>query len=230
MSRKFEKLADNVYLSDDAKSVVIIDQTKLPNEVVELTLSTAEEMYDAIKTLAVRGAPAIGICAGYSIYCLAQQIEAETFEEFYPLFKKASEYLNSSRPTAVNLSWALNRMDKLVCDNNRLTGTLDLNKFKALTSVACGGNGFTAINVAQCTALTSLSCANTMITALDTTSLKMLESLIANDCLITTMDCSNNRALKTLYLQGNPLTSLVLATGQTIADMKIDNYDVISYK
>ena len=117
MSRKFEKLADNVYLSDDAKSVVIIDQTKLPNEVVELTLSTAEEMYDAIKTLAVRGAPAIGICAGYSIYCLAQQIEAETFEEFYPLFKKASEYLNSSRPTAVNLSWALNRMDKLVCEN-----------------------------------------------------------------------------------------------------------------
>ena len=117
MSRKFEKLADNVYLSDDAKSVVIIDQTKLPNEVVELTLSTAEEMYDAIKTLAVRGAPAIGICAGYSIYCLAQQIEAETFEEFYPLFKKASEYLNSSRPTAVNLSWALNRMDAMVNAN-----------------------------------------------------------------------------------------------------------------
>ena len=117
MNRKFEKLTDNVYPTPDGKSVVIIDQTKLPNEVVELTLSTAEEMYDAIKTLAVRGAPAIGICAGYSIFCLAQQIEAETFEEFYPLFKKASEYLNSSRPTAVNLSWALNRMDKLVCDN-----------------------------------------------------------------------------------------------------------------
>ena len=114
MSSKFEKLADNVYLSDDAKSVVIIDQTKLPNEVVELTLSTAEEMYDAIKTLAVRGAPAIGICAGYSIYCLAQQIEAETFEEFYPQLKKASDYLNSSRPTAVNLSWALNRVDAMV--------------------------------------------------------------------------------------------------------------------
>ncbi len=117
MNRKFEKLADNVYLSDDAKSVVIIDQTKLPNEVVELTLSTAHEMYDAIKSLAVRGAPAIGICAGYSIYCLAQQIKAETFEEFYPQLKKASDYLNSSRPTAVNLSWALNRMDKLVCAN-----------------------------------------------------------------------------------------------------------------
>ena len=117
MNRKFEKLADNVYLSDDAKSVVIIDQTKLPNEVVELTLSTAQQMYDAIKSLAVRGAPAIGICAGYSIYCLAQQIEAETFEEFYPQLKKASDYLNSSRPTAVNLSWALNRMDAMVNAN-----------------------------------------------------------------------------------------------------------------
>jgi len=117
MNRKFEKLADNVYLSDDAKSVVIIDQTKLPNEVVELTLSTAQQMYDAIKSLAVRGAPAIGICAGYSIYCLAQQIEAETFEEFYSQLKKASDYLNSSRPTAVNLSWALNRMDAMVKAN-----------------------------------------------------------------------------------------------------------------
>ena len=69
-----------------------------------------------------------------------------------------------------------------------------------------------------------------MITALDTTSLSLLESLIANDCRIATMDCSNNRKLKTLYLQGNPLTSLVLATGQIIEDMKIDNDDVISYK
>ena len=56
-----EKLAENVYLSEDGKSVVIIDQTKLPNVVEELTLSTAKEMYDAIKSLAVRVAPAIGI-------------------------------------------------------------------------------------------------------------------------------------------------------------------------
>ena len=114
MSIEIKKLADNVCLSQDGKSVIIIDQRQLPNELVELTLSTAQEMYDAIKSLAVRGAPAIGICAGYSIYCLAQQIEAETFEEFYPQLKKASDYLNSSRPTAVNLSWALNRIDAMV--------------------------------------------------------------------------------------------------------------------
>ena len=114
MSIEIKKLADNVCLSQDGKSVIIIDQRQLPNELVELTLSTAQEMYDAIKSLAVRGAPAIGICAGYSIYCLAQQIEAETFEEFYTQLKKASDYLNSSRPTAVNLSWALNRIDAMV--------------------------------------------------------------------------------------------------------------------
>lgn len=112
-----EKLAENVYLSEDGKSVVIIDQTKLPNVVEELTLSTAKEMYDAIKSLAVRGAPAIGICAGYSIYCLAQQIQTEQFEEFYAQFKKDKDYLDSSRPTAVNLSWALKRMEALVLAN-----------------------------------------------------------------------------------------------------------------
>lgn len=117
MSIKREILAENVYLSEDGKSVIIIDQRKLPNIHELLTLSTAKEMYDAIKSLAVRGAPAIGICAGYSIYCLAQQIKADNFDDFYEQFTKAKEYINSSRPTAVNLSWALGRMDKLVLAN-----------------------------------------------------------------------------------------------------------------
>ena len=91
-----------------------MDQRKLPNSYEYLTLSTAEEMYDAIKSLAVRGAPAIGICAGYSIYCLAQQIEADNFDDFYAQFVKGKDYLNSSRPTAVNLSWALNRIDGMI--------------------------------------------------------------------------------------------------------------------
>ena len=117
MSIEKKPLAENVYLSDDGKSVVIIDQTKLPNRQELLTLSTAKEMYDAIKSLAVRGAPAIGICAGYCIYCLAQQIDTDNFDEFYAQFKKDKDYLDSSRPTAVNLSWALNRMEKLVLAN-----------------------------------------------------------------------------------------------------------------
>ena len=64
---------DNVRLGKDEKSVIIIDQTQLPNRTVYLTLRTRQEMYDAIKLLQVRGAPAIGICAGYSIYALARQ-------------------------------------------------------------------------------------------------------------------------------------------------------------
>lgn len=111
---KREKLAENVYLSDDGKCVIIVDQRKLPNSYEHLTLSTAEEMYDAIKSLAVRGAPAIGICAGYCMYCLTQQIEADDFDCFYAQFLKAKDYLNSSRPTAVNLSWALNRIDDMI--------------------------------------------------------------------------------------------------------------------
>ena len=64
---------DNVRLGEDGKSVVILDQTQLPNRTIYETLRTAEELYTAIKTLQVRGAPAIGICAGYGLGALARQ-------------------------------------------------------------------------------------------------------------------------------------------------------------
>ncbi|MBD5083608.1 MAG: S-methyl-5-thioribose-1-phosphate isomerase [Clostridiales bacterium] len=108
---------DNVRLGDDGKSVVIIDQTQLPNRTVYLTLRTPEEMYDAIKLLRVRGAPAIGICAGYSIYALACQWDIINTAAFAARFHEQKEYLNSSRPTAVNLSWALERMEGVVKAN-----------------------------------------------------------------------------------------------------------------
>lgn len=118
---KREKLAENVYLSEDNKSVIIVDQRRLPNAWEELTLSTLDDMYEAIKSLAVRGAPAIGICAGYCAYCIAQKIDADNFEAFYSQFKKEIDYLNSSRPTAVNLSWALNRIETMVLANKDKT-------------------------------------------------------------------------------------------------------------
>ncbi len=105
---------DNVRLGDDEQSVVIIDQTQLPNRTVYLTLRTPQEMYDAIQLLQVRGAPAIGICAGYSIYALARQWGIPDYAAFARKFHEEKEYLNSSRPTAVNLSWALNRMEQVV--------------------------------------------------------------------------------------------------------------------
>ena len=100
----------SVHLSDDERAVVLLDQTKLPNKTEYLTLTTAEEIYDAIKVLAVRGAPAIGICAGYAIYVLAQRAEANSYSELSAKLHKDGEYLISSRPTAVNLSWAVGRM------------------------------------------------------------------------------------------------------------------------
>lgn len=109
---------DNVRLSEDGKSVVIIDQTKLPNELEYIYLKTAEDIYEAIFQLKIRGAPAIGICAGYGIYVLAQQIKAENYDDFFAEFHRLKEYLNSSRPTAVNLSWALNRMENIVTANS----------------------------------------------------------------------------------------------------------------
>ena len=108
---------DNVRLGDDERSVVIIDQSQLPNRTVYLTLRTAQEFYDAIKLLQVRGAPAIGICAGYGIYALARQWEIRDTAQFTREFHQWKEYLNSSRPTAVNLSWALNRMERVVTEH-----------------------------------------------------------------------------------------------------------------
>ena len=114
---------DNVKLNEDETKVVIIDQTQLPNATEYLTLGTAKDLYDAIFELKVRGAPAIGICAGYGIYVLARTIETEDYDTFYEKFVEYKDYLNSSRPTAVNLSWALNRMERVVTDNKEKSVT-----------------------------------------------------------------------------------------------------------
>lgn len=111
---------DNVKLSEDKKSVIIIDQTQLPNRMIYLTLDDEKSCYEAISKLRVRGAPAIGIFAGYSMYVLCQKYAGLPYDRFAAEFRRQKEYLNSSRPTAVNLSWALNRMEKLVLENAAL--------------------------------------------------------------------------------------------------------------
>lgn len=95
----------------------IIDQTKLPtiNEII--AVETVEECFDAIKKLKVRGAPAIGIAAAYGVVLGIKDLEEEDFDKFYHELKKVSEYLGSSRPTAVNLFWALDRMEKKALEN-----------------------------------------------------------------------------------------------------------------
>ena len=101
---------DNVRLSDDGRAVRILDQSLLPNETIYLELQTPEALYEAIATLRVRGAPAIGIFAGYALYVLALQTLATSYADFLAECQKNRDYLNSSRPTAVNLRHMLDRV------------------------------------------------------------------------------------------------------------------------
>ena len=111
---------DNVKLTEDKKAVVFIDQTQLPNRTVYLTADTEEDCFDAILKLKVRGAPCIGIFAGYAMYVLCQKYQDKPYAEFAAEYKRQSAYLNSSRPTAVNLSWALKRMEKIVEESSEV--------------------------------------------------------------------------------------------------------------
>lgn len=105
---------ETVALDNDNKKLVIIDQTLLPNKLEILELETLEEFYEAIYKLRVRGAPAIGVAAAFAMYLDACSIVADDYETFYEKFSKDKDYLNSSRPTAVNLAWALERMENTV--------------------------------------------------------------------------------------------------------------------
>ncbi len=108
---------DTVSLDDAKSELVIIDQTRLPNEIEILHLRTQKEIWDAIYLLQVRGAPAIGVAAGFGIYLAAKEIQTNDYAQFLASFCEAKDYLNSSRPTAVNLSWALERMERVVVEN-----------------------------------------------------------------------------------------------------------------
>lgn len=108
---------ETVALNNETSELVIINQTRLPYEIEILNLSKQKQIWDAIYRLEVRGAPAIGIAGAIGVYLAAKEIEAADFDTFYSEFKKAKEYLDSARPTAVNLSWALNRMEQVVLNN-----------------------------------------------------------------------------------------------------------------
>lgn len=108
---------ETVELDEREKAVVIIDQTKLPGRTEIIRLKSAQEIWNAIYLLQVRGAPAIGVAAAFGIYVLADAVETEEYDVFLKEFQKQKEYLDSARPTAVNLSWALKRMEGVVLEN-----------------------------------------------------------------------------------------------------------------
>lgn len=114
----------------------LIDQRKLPAEFVKLQCRDIESLYDAIKTLAVRGAPAIGVSAAYGTVLALQKLDARCpMPDALETLKKAADYLASSRPTAVNLFWALKRVLEKAEEVSResLRQTQDSPQFKGGT-------------------------------------------------------------------------------------------------
>lgn len=97
-------------LNESKDKLVILDQTLLPEEEKFLELTTPEEIWEAIKKLRVRGAPAIGVAAAYGLYVASLAINTDSAETFRSEVQDIKDYLASSRPTAVNLFWALDRM------------------------------------------------------------------------------------------------------------------------
>ncbi|MCR4922859.1 MAG: S-methyl-5-thioribose-1-phosphate isomerase [Lachnospiraceae bacterium] len=105
-----------VELDEEGPSLSIIDQTLLPGKTAILKLTKLEDIWEAIYKLRVRGAPAIGVAAAIGMYVHSLSLKEEEPSLFFKKYMEASEYLNSSRPTAVNLSWALKRMEEKVKD------------------------------------------------------------------------------------------------------------------
>jgi methylthioribose-1-phosphate isomerase len=92
--------------------VLLIDQTKLPSEYMIVEISRCDDMARAIKTMIVRGAPAIGVAAAYGMYLGAREIQTEEREAFLSQLENVAQELRLTRPTAVNLFWAIARMLK----------------------------------------------------------------------------------------------------------------------
>lgn len=98
------------WIGDTDGYLELIDQRKLPAQFVQIQCRTPEQLCEAIKTLAVRGAPAMGVAAAFGICLAAQQTDNLELSEALGVIEKKAGFLSKSRPTAVNLSWALERM------------------------------------------------------------------------------------------------------------------------
>jgi len=95
----------------------LIDQRRLPTEEIWIDYTDYREVAEAIRSMVVRGAPAIGVTAAYGAFFGARDIEAESYDEFVEKFHQVCDLLAATRPTAVNLFWALERMKSLIRAN-----------------------------------------------------------------------------------------------------------------
>lgn len=99
--------------------LVLLDQTQLPLREIYSDVHTIGQVWEAIKKLKVRGAPAIGIAGAYGLYLGIRELESKNFTSFNVELNRWIEYLKSSRPTAVNLTWALERISSTVYANRK---------------------------------------------------------------------------------------------------------------
>ncbi|HOP80178.1 MAG TPA: S-methyl-5-thioribose-1-phosphate isomerase, partial [Armatimonadota bacterium] len=90
--------------------VVLIDQNRLPHQLVTIELFDYREVADAIKTMKVRGAPALGVTAAIGVALGAQEIEASDHQEFMSRLEQVASEIRATRPTAVNLFWGVDRI------------------------------------------------------------------------------------------------------------------------
>jgi methylthioribose-1-phosphate isomerase len=93
-------------------AVRLLDQTKLPTQTAYVDIADEKQMWDAIRRLVVRGAPAIGVAAAFGVYLGVRNFDG-TRDDLLKRIAEVVEYLGTSRPTAVNLFWALNRMSRV---------------------------------------------------------------------------------------------------------------------
>jgi methylthioribose-1-phosphate isomerase len=131
------------------EGVRFIDQTKLPLEESYVLATTYEQVADVIVTMVVRGAPAIGVSAAYGIALGAQQTKAKTTAEFAPEFERICARLAATRPTAVNLFWAIDRMKRLFAQSLAAGDTLD----KIKTDILAEADAMYEEDIAACKAM-----------------------------------------------------------------------------
>ncbi len=133
-----------LFFDSKTNSLCAIDQTKLPQNLEYIYISDPRTLYDAIKKLKIRGAPAIGVGAALGLYSCALKLEDTSPVGFNYTFSKIAEYIKSSRPTARDLFYAIERMEK-ACFGESVTEILESLKKEAF--------GIFDENVATCRAI-----------------------------------------------------------------------------
>ena len=116
---------DSVELSASGREVVILDQSQLPNQERFLHLNTAEQIFYSITRMKVRGAPAIGIAAAFGLAMCVNRFRTRSLQALETEFLRVKHYLYISRPTAVNLMWALDRMERCFYATKQTLGEVE---------------------------------------------------------------------------------------------------------